>query len=65
MVIRKKILLRKSGDALAQAAQGGSGVTVPGAVQEPQRCGTDGCDQWARCDGLTAGPDVHSGLFQS
>ena len=30
--IRKKILLRKSGEAVAQAAQGGGGVTVPGGV---------------------------------
>ena len=29
--IRKKIILRKSGEALAQAAQGGDGVTVPGS----------------------------------
>ena len=32
--------LRKSGQALAQAAQGGGGVAVPGGVQETCRCGT-------------------------
>jgi len=31
-----------SGDALAQAAQGGGGVTVPVGVQELWRCGTGG-----------------------
>ena len=31
-----------SGEALAQAAQGSGGVTVPGGVQETQRCGTEG-----------------------
>ena len=36
--IRKKIgkiSLRKSGSALAEAAQGGGGVTTPEGVQEP------------------------------
>ena len=35
----EKILLRKSGAAVAQAAQGGGGVTVPGGVPEPCGCG--------------------------
>ena len=39
--------LRKSSNALAQAAQGGGGVTIPGGVPEPWRCGTEGCSQWA------------------
>ena len=30
----EKFLLRKSGEALAQAAQRGGAVTVPGGVQE-------------------------------
>ena len=30
-----------SGEALAQAAQGSGGVTVPGGVQEKGRCGTE------------------------
>ena len=38
-----KFLLKKSGDALAQAAQGGGGVTISGGVPEPWRCGTEGC----------------------
>ena len=29
-------------EALAQAAQGGGGVTIPGGVQEMWRCGTEG-----------------------
>ena len=37
------IFLRKNGEALEQAAQGGSGVTIPGGVQEMCRCGTEGC----------------------
>ena len=39
----EKILLRKYGEALAQAARGGGGVTVPGGVQELWKCSTDGC----------------------
>ena len=31
----------------AQAAQGGDGVTIPGSVQEPWRCGTWGRGQEA------------------
>ena len=42
---------------MAQAAQGGGGVTIPGGVQETRGCVTEGCDQWARCDGLTIGLD--------
>ena len=33
-------LFQKSDEALKQAAQGGGGITVPGSVQEPYRCGT-------------------------
>ncbi len=43
----EKFLLRKSGAAVAQAAQGGGGVTVPGGVPEPCGCGTEGRGQWA------------------
>jgi len=32
LVISKKLLLRESGEALEQAAQGGAGVTIPGGV---------------------------------
>ena len=32
----------QSGEAVAQAAQGGGGVTVPEGVQEPWRCSTEG-----------------------
>ena len=35
-------ILRRSGNALAQAAQGGGGVTVPGGVQETWRYGAEG-----------------------
>ena len=38
----EKFLLRKSGDALEQAAQVGGGVTVPGSAQEAWRCGAEG-----------------------
>ena len=37
---------------LAEAAQGGGEVTIPGGVPEPWRCGTEGCGQWARWGGL-------------
>ena len=30
---------------MAQAAQGGEGITVPGDVQEPCGRGTEGCGQ--------------------
>ena len=45
--IRMLFLLRKSGEALAQAAQGGGGVALPGGVQGSRRCGTEVCGQWA------------------
>ena len=37
---------------MAQAAQGGGAVTVLGGVEEPCGCGTEGCGQWARWDGV-------------
>ena len=37
--IMKRIILRKSGEAVAQAAKEGGGVTIPEAVQE--LCGCD------------------------
>ena len=40
-------LLQKSGEAVAQVAHGGGGVTVLGGIQKPWRCGTEGCGQWA------------------
>ena len=48
---------------MAQAAQGGGEVTVPGGVQEPRRCGTERHGQWAWWGGLMVGNDL-SGLFQ-
>ena len=48
---------------MAQAAQGGGGVTVPGGVQEPCRCDTVGRGEWYDGDGLTVGLDDLSGLF--
>ena len=39
---QEKFLLRKSDNALAQAAQGSGGVTIPGGVQETWGCGTEG-----------------------
>jgi len=40
--ILEEIILRKSDNALEQAAQGGGGDTIPGGVQELHRCGTEG-----------------------
>ena len=37
---------------MAQAAQGGGGVTVPGGLAEPWRCGTERCGRWAGGGGL-------------
>jgi len=37
---------------VAQAAQGGGGVPIPGGVQDTCRCGTEGCGYWAGGGGL-------------
>jgi len=58
----EKFLLRKSGEAVAQAVHKGCGVTVPEGVIEPCGCGTEGHGQWAWCDGLLLGG--LRGLFQ-
>ena len=39
---QEEFLLRKSSEAVAQTAQGGGGVTVPGGVQGKGRSGTEG-----------------------
>ena len=44
---QEEFLLRESSEAVAQAAQGGGAVTVPGGVEEPCGCGTEGHGQWA------------------
>ena len=61
----EKFLLRKSGDAVAQSAQGGEGVAIPGGVPEMWRCGTEGRGQWARWGWAGVGLRDLSGLFQS
>ena len=33
----------QSGEALAQAAQGEGGITIPGSIQDKGRWGTGGC----------------------
>jgi len=40
--IGKNLFTRKSGQPLEQAAQGSGGVTIPGGVQKPCRCGVLG-----------------------
>jgi len=57
--IRKHFFSERT--ALAQAAQGGGGVTVPRGVQELWRSGTEvsGCGG----DGFMVGLDDLSGLF--
>ena len=42
MGYEEEFLLQKSGEAVAQAAQGGGAVTVHGGVQDPCGCGTEG-----------------------
>jgi len=46
-------LLRRSSDAVAQLPR--EVVTIPGDIQGPWRCGTEGRGQWARRDGLGLG----------
>ena len=41
----RKHFFSEGGKAVAQAAQGGGVVTVPGGVQEPCGCGTEGHEQ--------------------
>ena len=53
---RKKTLLRKSGDAVAQTAQGGA--------DELWRCGTEDVVSGHSGDGLMVGLNDLSGLFQ-
>ena len=48
---------------LGQAAHGGGGVTVPGGIQEPWGCGTEGNGLWAWWDGLVVGLGDLIGLF--
>ena len=60
---QEKFLLRKSGCALAQAAQGGDGVTIPGGVQDGDAALGDTASQHGG-GGLTVGLDDLSGLFQ-
>ena len=56
-----KISLRKSGQALEQAAQGGGGVTIPGGVQEK---GRETLSDVISGDGLMVDLDDLCGLFQ-
>ena len=59
-----KISLRKSSEAVAQAAQGGGGVTVSGGVEGMCGCGTEDMVNGHGGDGLAVGLDDLSGLFQ-
>ena len=43
--VRKHFFSQKSNDALEQANQGVGRVTIPGTVQEPCGCGTEGSGQ--------------------
>ena len=47
VVYQEKFILRRSGEAVVQAAQGGGGVTIFGGVQEMCGCGTEERGQWA------------------
>jgi len=58
------MLLQKSGAAVAEAAQGGGGVTVPGGVPELCGCGTEDVVSGHGEDGLTVGLGDLEGLFQ-
>ena len=54
---QEKNFLRKGGQVLEWAAQGGGGVTVPGGVRETFRCCTEGGGLvekwWWQVDGCT------------
>ena len=54
----RTILLQKSGAAVAQAAQGGGGVTI----QEPRGCGTEDMVSGHGGDELITGEDYPSGF---
>jgi len=56
--------LFKSSEAVAQATQGGGGVTIPGGVEEPCGCGTEGRGQWAWGGRLMVELGDPRGLFQ-
>ena len=49
---------------LAQSAQGGGAVTIPGGVPEPCGCGTEDVVSGHGGDGLAVGPGDLRGLFQ-
>ena len=55
---------QKSGEALAQAAQGGGGVTIPGGVQKLWRCGTEDCGYWPWWGYAGVGLDYFIGLWK-
>jgi len=46
------------------AAQGGGAVTIPGGVEEPCGCGTEGRGQWAWWGWVDVGQGDLRGLFQ-
>ena len=54
----------KEWSALARAAQGGGGVTVPGNGQEQCGCGADGHSQWEQWGWVGVGLGDLRGLFQ-
>jgi len=60
----EKGLLGKSSEVLAQAVQGGGGLTASGGVQEPWRCGTERCGHWAWWGWAGVELDHLSGLLQ-
>ena len=61
--MRKK-LLRRSGAAVARAAQEGGGVTVPEGAPEPCGCGAEDVVSGHGGDGLTVGLDDVRGLLK-
>ena len=52
MDIRKKIILQKSGAAVAQLPMEVVGSPFHGGVPELWGCGTEGCGQWTWWGGL-------------
>ena len=57
-------MLGKTGNALEQATQGGSKLTIPGGVREQGGCGTEGQGQWSWWGWVGIGLDDLVGPFR-
>jgi len=51
-ILRNNFFSKRVWSCVGTAAQGGGGVTIPGAVHGMWRCGTEECGRWAWRGGL-------------